>query len=156
MYINNPWTKDEIELLRRNIKPDNRTIFACRNKAMSLRIPFCPKTKGVLKKPSKLPEGFNPEPLKKPWTDAEMVLLKYKVVPLGRSTMAAVMKAHQLGLPFNRVRKAKTPQKERVAMCRDDIVAELNATGKIRATARKFGVDYSSVRNIYLELKNAG
>lgn len=151
MYTNNPWTKDEIELLRRNIKPENRTIVACHNKAQSLLIPFCPKSRGVFKRPSKLPKKFNPEPRKKPWTEVEMELLKYKVVPPGRTKTAAAMKAHQLGLTFNKVRKAKTPQKERVAACRDEIVAELNATGKIRTTARKFGVDYNSVRNIAVE-----
>ena len=141
------WTEEEIGLLARHIVPKGRSLNAARFKAWKLRIPFHPAD------PDAIPSVPPKIPVKNPtWTDPEILALQGKELPQDRTLSAAYGKAHRLHIPFNRMRKRKTPQKQKVASIKDLISAELLATRKIRATARKFGVDYTSVRNIAKEL----
>ena len=91
-------------------------------------------------------------PQRRSWTDADVAKMKEKIVPEGHSLSSVRAYASAHHIPFNRIRRRQTPQKERVALLKDDIVKELQSTGKIRATARKFGLAYTSVRNIAIEI----
>lgn len=141
------WTQDEIELLARHKIPHGRSLNGARSKAQALHIPFRPSDPHATA--SDTPVWV---PQRRSWTDDEVAKLKEKVVPEGRSIKTAHSIAHRLHIPFNRIRRRQTPQKEKVALLKDDIVKELLSTYKIRATARKFGVAYTSVRNIAVEL----
>lgn len=91
-------------------------------------------------------------PQRRSWTDADVAKLKEKVVPEGHSLSSVRAYASAHHIPLNRIRRRQTPQKEKVALLKDQIVTELLSTYKIRATARKFGVAYTSVRKIAVEL----
>lgn len=141
------WTQDEIELLAQHKVPQGRSLNAARIKAWELHIPFRPSDPHATA--SDTPVWV---PQRRSWTDADVAKLKEKVIPEGRSlpSVRAYASAHHI--PFNRIRRRQTPQKEKVALLKDDIVKELLSTYKIRATARKFGVAYTSVRKIAVEL----
>lgn len=141
------WTQDEIELLARHKIPPGRSLNGARAKAQALHIPFRPSDPNATA--SDTPVWV---PQRRSWTDDEVAKLKNKEIPEGRSIKTAHSIAHRLHIPLNFLRKQKTPQKEKVAMLKDQIVEELLSTYKIRATARKFGVAYTSVRNIAVEL----
>ena len=137
------WTPEELEMLSNHIVPPKRSMNAARNKASRLGIPFTPGDSDA--KPSMLPE-YNPQVSS--WTDKEIDLLRKGKLPKGRSRQAAYEKAFRLGISFNPVRNKKTPQKERAMLLHDEIVAELKRTGNMRATASKFGLAYTTIRNI--------
>ena len=137
------WTTEELEMLANHIVPPSRSVNASSNKACRLGIPFTPSDSDA--EPSVLPE-YNLQV--STWTDKEINLLRKAKLPNGRSRQAAYEKAFRLGISFNPVRNKKTPQKERAILLHDEIVAELKRTGNIRATARKFGLAYTTVRNI--------
>ena len=137
------WTPEELEMLANHIVPPGRSVNAARNKACRLGIPFTPGDSGA--EPSVLPEY---DLQVSSWTDKEIDLLRKGKLPNGRSRQAAYGKAFRLGISFNPVRNKKTPQKERAMLLHDEIVAELKRTGNLRATASKFGLAYTTVRNI--------
>ena len=142
------WTPEELEMLSHHIVPPNRTLNAARNKACALNIPFTPGNADAT--PTELPE-YNPQVLT--WTETEIELLKNKKLPKGRSRQSAYGKAFRLGITFNPERKKKTPQKEKAMFLHDDIVAELKRTGNMRATANKFGLAYTTIRNIAKDIE---
>lgn len=141
------WTQDEIELLARHKIPPGRSLNGARSKAQALHIPFRPSDPHATA--SNTPVWV---PQRRSWTDADVAKLKEKVVPEGHSLSSVRAYASAHHIPFNRIRKRQTPQKEKVALLKDDIVKELLSTYKIRATARKFGVAYTSVRKIAIEI----
>lgn len=141
------WTLEELEMLSNHIVPPKRSMNAARNKACRLGIPFTPGDSDA--EPSMLPE-YNPQV--SIWTDKEIDLLRKGKLPKGRSRQAAYEKAFRLGIAFNPERKKKTPQKERAMLLHDEIVVELKRTGNIRATANKFGLAYTTIRNIAKEI----
>lgn len=141
------WTPEELEMLSNHIVPPKRSMNAARNKASKLGIPFTPGDSTA--EPSILPE-YNPQV--STWTDKEIALLRKGKLPKGRSRQAAYEKAFRLGISFNPVRNKKTPQKELAILLHDEIVAELKRTGNMRATARKFGLAYTTTRNIAKEI----
>lgn len=141
------WTQDEIELLARHKIPPGRSLNGARSKAQALHIPFRPSDPHATA--SDTPAWV---PQRRSWTDTDVAKLKEKVIPEGRSLASVRAYAGAHHIPFNRIRRRQTPQKEKVALLKDDIVKELLSTYKIRATARKFGVAYTSVRNIAVEL----
>ena len=141
------WTPEEIELLAHHKIPPGRSLNGARSKAQALHIPFHPSDPNATA--SDTPVWI---PQRRTWTDADVAKLKEKVVPEGRNlpSVRAYASAHHI--PFNRIRRRQTPQKERVALLRDDIVKELQSHHSIRSTAVKFGLAYTSVRNIAVEL----
>ena len=141
------WTQDEIELLARHKIPPGRSLNGARSKAQALHIPFRPSDPHAT---ASEPPVWVPQ--RRSWTDADVAKLKEKVVPEGRSLASVRAYASAHHIPLNRIRRRQTPQKEKVALLKDDIVKELLTTYKIRATARKFGVAYTSVRKIAVEL----
>lgn len=141
------WTDDEIAMLARHEVPKGRSLNASRIKAWELHIPFHPGDPNAV--PTIPPKNTVTITT---WDKSEVSMLKKKVLPPNRSLSSAYSKAHLLHIPFNRIRKQKTPQKEKVALLKEQIISELKTTRSIRATARKFGVDYTSVRNIALEI----
>lgn len=141
------WTEDEIAMLARHEVPQGRSLNASRIKAGSLHIPFHPGDPNAV---ASEPPVWTPQ--RRTWTADEVAKLKNKEIPEGRSKKTAHSIAHRLHIPLNFIRQQKTPQKEKVARLKDQIIAELLSTRKLRATARKFGVAYTSVRNIALEI----
>lgn len=141
------WTEEELAMLANHKVPPTRSENAARNKACRLHIPFNPGTPDA--EPSVLPEHTLQRTT---WTAEEVASLRKGTLPEGRSRQSAYDKACRLHVPFNPVRRQKVPQKEKVATLYSHIVQELQATGNIRATSRKFGVSYTAVRNIALEL----
>ena len=146
--FNKPWTDNEINLLKIGEIPPRRTISSARCKAYELGIPFHPIKKDL----EPIQKEVAPAKIDNTWSKYEIAMLHKKKVPPGRTRLAAYVKAHFLGIPFNPIRKQKVSQKERIAQLREQIINELVATHKIRATARKFNVHYTAVRNIALEL----
>lgn len=140
------WTQDEIELLAKHVVPPTRSLNAARVKACSLGIRFRPNECA--------PANTAPvwTPAKPTYTEAELDSIRNGVVPEGRSLSGAYNKAFRMGTSFATKRRRKTPQKEKVARHKDDIVKELQARHSIRSTAIKFGLAYTSVRNIAVEL----
>lgn len=141
------WTQDEIELLARHKIPPGRSLNGARAKAKALHIPFRPSDPHATA--SDTPVWV---PRRRSWTDADVAKIKEKVVPEGHSLSSVRSYASAHHIPFNRIRRRQTPQKEKVALLRDDIVKVLQSTGNIRATSRKFGLAYTSVRNIAIEI----
>ena len=85
------------------------------------------------------------------WTADEIALLKaHKPVP-GRTSKACYTKAFLLGLdgyhPVNPKTAVRTD-----AETKDRIAEQVRRTGKVRATARMFGVSYATVADICNEL----
>jgi len=141
------WTPEEIELLARHKVPPGRSLNGARAKAQALHIPFRPSDPHATA--SDTPVWV---PRRRSWTDADVAKIKEKVVPEGHSLSSVRAYASAHHIPFNRIRKRQTPQKERVALLKDDIVKELQSRHSIRSTAVKFGLAYTSVRNIAIEL----
>ena len=142
------WTDAELETLKNQQVPATRSINGARWKAQQLGIPFHPNKRDLGPCQMELPKA-KPD---RGWTEDEISLLYKKQVPPGRTKAGALGKAYALKIPFNIVRKAKVPQKELVAKLKDQIIQELKDTNKIRATARKFGVNFTAVRNVALEI----
>lgn len=140
------WTQDEIELLAKHVVPPTRSLNAARVKACSLGIRFRPN-EGA---PANTAPAWTPA--KPTYTEAELDCIRNGVIPEGRSLSGAYNKAFRMGTSFATKRRCKTPQKEKVALLKDDIVKELQAHHSIRSTAIKFGLAYTSVRNIAVEL----
>ena len=140
------WTQEELEMLAKHVVPPTRSLNAARVKACSLGIRFRPNEGS----PANTAPAWTPA--KPTYTEAELDCIRNGVIPEGRSLSGAYNKAFRMGTSFATKRRRKTPQKEKVALLKDDIVKELLSTYKIRATARKFGVDYTSVRKIAIAL----
>lgn len=140
------WTHEELEMLAQHKVPQGRSLNAARIKACSLGIRFRPN-EGA-------PANTTPvwTPAKPTYTEDELESLKNGVLPEGRSLSGAYNKAFRMGTSFATKRRRKTPQKEKVALLKADIVKELQARHSIRSTAIKFGLAYTSVRNIAVEL----
>ena len=141
------WTDAEIDMLAHHKVPPGRSLNGARAKAWSLHSPFRPSDPNA--QASETPDW---KPQRRSWTADDVGRLKGREVPAGRTLKTARSIAHRLHIPFNRIRKQKTPQKEKVALLKDQIVEELLTTRNIRATARKFGLSYTPVRNIALEI----
>lgn len=143
------WTDEEIALLAQHKVPQGRSLNAARIKAWELHIPFRPND------PNAEPTDPPRNPIQVPtWTEDDLAMLQEKVLPPNRTLSAAYSKANRMHVPFNRIRKQKTPQKGKVALLKEQIVQELKAEHSIRSTARKFGLAFTAVRNIALELKS--
>lgn len=140
------WTPEELEMLAKHVVPPTRSLNAARVKACLLGISFRPN-EGA-------PANTAPvwTPAKPTYTEAEMDSIRNGVIPEGRSLSGAYNKAFRMGTSFATKRRRKTPQKEKVARLKDDIVKELQARHSIRSTAIKFGLAYTSVRNIAIEI----
>lgn len=143
------WTDEEIALLAQHKVPQGRSLNAARIKAWELHIPFRPND------PNAEPTVPPRNPIQVPtWTEDDLAMLQEKVLPPNRTLSAAYSKANRMHVPFNRIRKQKTPQKEKVALLKEQIVQELKTEHSIRSTARKFGLAFTAVRDIAQELKS--
>lgn len=84
------------------------------------------------------------------WTEAEIAILKaHKPVP-GRTSGACYTKAFKLGLDGYHPVNPKTAIHLDAEM-KDRIAEQVRRTGKVRATARMFGVSYTTVTDICKE-----
>ncbi len=80
------------------------------------------------------------------WTEDEIALLKsHKPVP-GRTSRACYTKAFSLGHGYHPVNPKTAVRTD--AETKDRIAEQVRRTGKVRATARMFGVSYATVANI--------
>lgn len=140
------WTHEELEMLAKHVVPPTRSLNAARVKACSLGVSFRPNEGAPA---NTAPVWTTAKPT---YTEDELESLRNGVLPEGRSLSGAYNKAFRMGTSFATKRRRKTPQKERVALLKDDIVKELQARHSIRSTAIKFGLAYTSVRNIAVEL----
>lgn len=133
-------------MLAKHVVPPTRSLNAARVKACSLGISFRPNEDA--------PANTAPDwmPAKPTYTEAELDCIRNGVIPEGRSLSGAYNKAFRMGTSFATKRRRKTPQKEKVTLLKNDIVKELQARRSIRSTAIKFGLAYTSVRNIAVEL----
>lgn len=149
MYKGNPWTDNEIVQLQDNKVPEGRTLAGARFKAAQLGIPFCPITKE-----RKHRVEVKPVVLKKiPYTEDEIKMIMNHEVPPGRSKACVYAKAQRMGVRFHpKNSRSGTHQVEKIRECRSDIEKELMTTCKIRATARKFGLTFSTVWHIADEM----
>ncbi len=83
------------------------------------------------------------------WTDAEIAMLRKNVLPTGRTKQSAYVKAYKLGICFCPVtKKSYKAQREQAASVTGAVIGELRKTGKVRATARKYGISYTTVMEI--------
>lgn len=88
------------------------------------------------------------------WTEAEIAMLRENILPPGRTLNSAYMKAFRLGICFCPVtKKSYKAQREQTAYVTGSVIRELQKTGKVRATARKYGISYNTVMKI---ARNAG
>lgn len=110
------WTHEELEMLAKHVVPPTRSLNAARVKACSLGVSFRPN-EGA-------PANTAPvwTPAKPTYTEDELESLRNGVLPEGRSLSGAYNKAFRMGTSFATKRRRKTPQKERVALLKDDIV----------------------------------
>lgn len=100
------WTDEEIALLAQHKVPQGRSLNAARIKAWELHIPFRPND------PNAEPTDPPRNPIQVPtWTEDDLAMLQEKVLPPNRTLSAAYSKANRMHVPFNRIRKQKTPQK---------------------------------------------
>lgn len=80
------------------------------------------------------------------WTADEIALLKaHKPVP-GRTSRACYTKAFSLGYGYHPVNPKTAVRTD--AETKDRIAEQVRRTGKVRATARMFGVSYATVADI--------
>ena len=83
------------------------------------------------------------------WTEAEIAMLRNNILPEGRTLYSANNKAFRLGISFCPVtKKSGKAQRKRTAYVTGSVIKELQKTGKVRATARKYGVSYTTVMDI--------
>jgi len=83
------------------------------------------------------------------WTDAEIAMLRNNILPEGRTLYSANNKAFRLGISFCPVtKKSFKAQRARAAYVTGSVIRELQKTGKVRATARKYGISYTTVMEI--------
>ena len=83
------------------------------------------------------------------WTDAEIAMLRNNILPEGRTLYSANNKAFRLGISFCPVtKKSFKAQREKTAYVTGSVIRELQKTGKVRATARKYGISYTTVMEI--------
>ena len=83
------------------------------------------------------------------WTDAEIAMLRNNILPEGRTLYSANNKAFRLGISFCPVtKKSYKAQREKTAYVTGSVIRELQKTGKVRATARKYGISYTTVMEI--------
>jgi len=87
--------------------------------------------------------------MKKLWTEAEIAMLHANELPPGRTLQSAHVKAYRLGICFcPKSPKSGKAQKKFASSVKDYVIAEIRRTGNVRATARKFGVSYTTVSDI--------
>lgn len=83
------------------------------------------------------------------WTDAEIAMLRNNILPPGRKLKSAYTKAFRLDICFCPVtKKSYKAQREKTAYVTGSVIRELQKTGKVRATARKYGISYTTVMEI--------
>ena len=83
------------------------------------------------------------------WTEAEIAMLRNNILPEGRTLYSANNKAFRLGISFCPVtKKSYKAQREKTAYVTGSVIRELQKTGKVRATARKYGISYTTVMEI--------
>lgn len=83
------------------------------------------------------------------WTDAEIAMLRNNILPPGRKLKSAYTKAFRLGISFCPVtKKSYKAQREKTAYVTGSVIRELQKTGKVRATARMYGISYTTVMEI--------
>lgn len=83
------------------------------------------------------------------WTEAEIAMLRENILPPGRKLKSAYTKAFRLGICFCPVtKKSSKSQREQTAYVTGSVIRELQKTGKVRATARKYGISYTTVMEI--------
>lgn len=83
------------------------------------------------------------------WTDAEIAMLRNNILPEGRTLYSANNKAFRLGISFCPVtKKSFKAQRERATHVTGSVIKELRKTGKVRATARMYGISYTTVMDI--------
>lgn len=83
------------------------------------------------------------------WTDAEIAMLRNNILPPGRKLKSAYTKAFRLGISFCPVtKKSFKAQRAQAAYVTGSVIRELQKTGKVRATARMYGISYTTVMNI--------
>lgn len=120
------YSYEELEMIRAGICPPGRKLKYVKLKAIELGCPFA--------------RSIAPK-----WTEAEIECLKKSQYPLTRSRHACWTKAHKLGIEFHPSGPGAKFWKANAAKNHDAIVEEVRRTGKVRATARKFGVSYTYV-----------
>lgn len=87
--------------------------------------------------------------MKKLWTESEIEMLHANELPPGRTLQSAHVKAYKLGISFCPTSpKSGKAQKELASRVKDYVIDEIRRTGNVRATARKFGVSYTTVSDI--------
>jgi hypothetical protein len=83
------------------------------------------------------------------WTEAEIAMLRENILPPGRKLKSAYTKAFRLGICFCPVtKKSFKAQRAQAAYVTGSVIRELQKTGKVRATARKYGISYTTVMEI--------
>lgn len=83
------------------------------------------------------------------WTQAEIAMLYDNVLPPGRTLRSAYTKAFKLGISFcPTAKKSFKTQRDITASMKEKVTDEVIRTGKVRETARKFGISYTTVMDI--------
>lgn len=83
------------------------------------------------------------------WTDAEIAMLCNNIIPEGRTLYSANNKAFRLGISFcPATKKSGKAQREHATHVTGLVIKELRKTGKVRATARMYGISYTTVMDI--------
>lgn len=80
------------------------------------------------------------------WTEDEIALLKANKPVPGRTSRACYIKAFHLGHGYHPVNPKTAVRTD--AETKDRIAEQVRRTGKVRATARMFGVSYATVADI--------
>ena len=83
------------------------------------------------------------------WTENEIAMLRNNELPPGRTLYSANNKAFRLGISFCPVtKKSFKEQRTRTRHVTGSVLKEIRKTGKVRATARKYGISYTTVMEI--------
>lgn len=87
--------------------------------------------------------------MKNKWTEDEIAMLRNNILPPGRTLHSAYTKAFLLDFCFCPVlKKSFKVQRNRTKFVTGSVIKELQKTGKVRATARKYGISYTTVMEI--------
>lgn len=87
--------------------------------------------------------------MRKKWTEAEIAMLHENILPPGRTLHSAYTKAFKINISFCPIaKKSYKAQRKRTAYVTGSVIKELQKTGNVRATARKYGISYTTVMDI--------